>query len=173
MATPRKDPSEYLPDGRPPIFTDPEEMQRRITHYFNSIRMVKNAYIKAEDSPDYSYEEVRLMTPDQKKCKVPARDANGEIILTWEWITAPHEGDLHRAIGIESRDCWLDYGRNPLFSDTVKKAKAIVEDYYSKTVTEAGSNTNGLKFVLGCCYGWKDIQYVKTEEVGKLEDDLV
>lgn len=158
--------------GTPPIFTDPQEMQRRIDHYFNSIRRQKPLLIRRYEDPNLTQAQRDRLTDKQRTKQITAVDCNGNTILTTEWVTAPHEGDLHRAIGIDSRDCWGDYGRNPLFTDTVRKAKRIVEDFYSKEVAKQGSNTNGLKFVLGCCYNWKDIQYIKTEEVGKLEDDI-
>jgi len=156
--------------GRNAIFTDPDEMQRKIDYYFNSIIRQKVLMIHKYEDPTLSAQQLNHLTEKQRAKKIPAIDCNGNTIIVYEWVTPPHEGDLHRAIGIKSRDTWGEYLANPLFTDTVRNAKRIVEDYYSKEVTKQGSNTNGLKFVLGVCYNWREIQYVQTESVAKLED---
>lgn len=63
------------------------------------------------------------------------------------------------SIGLMSRQSLDRYQENPEFSDSVKRAKLIVEHEYEKRL--AGSNATGSIFALKN-FGWKDAFEAKT-----------
>lgn len=74
-----------------------------------------------------------------------------EEIITWTGLA------LH--LGFSSRQSIDEYGNYPGFSDSVRRAKLIVENAYEKRVN--GNNATGPIFVLKNM-GWADRQEVHT-----------
>lgn len=155
--------------GRPTKFKNANEMRKEIEKYFNSIRTVKPLWTTAEDSGRYTAEELETMPIAERAKRIPLTDLNGDAIYEVTWAVPPSEGDLHRFLGM-TRETWSQYAQKDEFSDTIREAKQIVEDYYRRQLAERLGNTSGLQFVMRCCYGWKDVTYSKVETNGKLED---
>lgn len=157
----------------PRKFATPEDMEKAIAYYLDSIQMTKPVFIKKKDSPDFTPDEILAMTPEQRQDIWPAKDNTGKQIYESVWVVPPLEGEVMRGIGVKERTEWSDYKRDPDFSPIVLRVEAIAEDYIrNKLITREG-NTTGLQFALRCGYGWRDIQYQKVETVGKLEDEFL
>lgn len=56
------------------------------------------------------------------------------------------------------RKALINYGKNEEFSNTIKKAKAIVENYLEENLVSGQGNSTGIIFNLKNNYGWKDKQ---------------
>lgn len=112
-----------MPGGRPPIFTDPKEMDRLVDEYV--------ALRREEKRP---------------------------VLLTGMI--------LH--LGLSSRQSLDHYANRPEFSDSVKRAKMIIEAEYEENLH--GTASTGSIFALKN-FGWKDKQ--ETELSGELKTDNV
>ena len=56
------------------------------------------------------------------------------------------------------RKALINYSKNEEFSNTIKKAKAIVENYLEEHLISGQGNSSGIIFNLKNNYGWKDKQ---------------
>lgn len=173
-----KAPPKRVPDllkakeSAPRRFATPEDLEKAIDHYLKSITILKPVYITKQKSPDFTYEEVMAMSDTEKLELYPAKDGNGKPIMEYEWISPPLEGNVQRGIGIDSREVWFQYKNDPEFADIIHKVEQIAEDYIRNELVARNGNTTGLQFALRCGYGWRDVQYQKTEIVSKLEDEF-
>lgn len=124
--------------GCPPMYKTPEEMQAKIDAYFNACM---GEYITDDEG--------NLMT-----------DKNGKPVKTKErplTITG-----LALAIGFTSRQALLNYEAKPEFVDTIRRAKATVEQYAEERLFDR-DGANGAKFNLSNNFkGWSEKQQIDS-----------
>ena len=124
--------------GRPPKYATVEELAPRINRYFNSI----------------SYDEVV-----SNEEGVPALDRDGEQITKVVYVSPPSILGMCLFIGL-SRETLLEYTNRAGFSDTIKEAKAKVEQYLGDQLSRT-TQVAGIIFNLKNNFGWKDVQIVE------------
>ncbi len=124
--------------GCPPMYKTPEEMQKVIDAYFEECNGV---YVRDEDG-------------------VIETDKNGHPITTKPkplTITG-----LALALGFTSRQALLNYEGKEEFVDTIKKAKAKVEQYAEERLFDK-DGVNGAKFNLSNNFkGWNERQQIES-----------
>ena len=124
--------------GCPPMYKTPEEMQAKIDAYFNACM---GEYITDDEG--------NLMT-----------DKNGKPVKTKErplTITG-----LALALGFTTRQALLNYEGKPEFIDTIKRAKARVEQYAEERLFDR-DGANGAKFNLSNNFkGWSEKQQIDS-----------
>lgn len=124
--------------GRPAAYKTVEEMQTRIDAYFNAC---DGEYIRDEED--------NLMT-----------DKHGHPVKT---KPRPYTiTGLALALGFTGRQALLNYEDKPEFVDTIKKAKAKVEQYAEERLFDR-DGANGAKFNLSNNFkGWAEKQQVDS-----------
>lgn len=125
--------------GRPPVFTSVEEMQEKIDAYFKD----------CEGQP---------LTDDEGRV---LRDKyNNPIIVGVRPLTIT---GLALALGFNSRQSLLNYEEKDEFLDTIKKAKARVEQYAEERLFDK-DGANGAKFSLSNNFkGWTEKQKIEAD----------
>lgn len=125
--------------GRPPIFTSVEEMQEKIDAYFEDC--------KGELAKD--------------KEGNPITNKYGEaVIINAKPLTIT---GLALAIGFNSRQSLLNYEGKDEFLDTIKRAKAVVEEYAESRLFDK-DGSNGAKFSLSNNFkGWAEKQQIEAD----------
>jgi hypothetical protein len=125
--------------GRPPIFTSAEEMQEKIDAYFKEC-------------------EGKIMTDEEGK---PLLNKYGQpIIYGAKPLTIT---GLALAIGFNSRQSLLNYEGQEEFLDTIKRAKAKVEEYAESRLFDK-DGSNGAKFSLSNNFkGWAEKQQIEAD----------
>lgn len=123
--------------GRPLKYT-PDDFSKRINRYFNSI----------------SYYEDVLNDAGE-----PAIDIDGEKIIKVVYATPPSILGMCLSIGI-NRETLLEYSNREQFSDTIKQAKAKVEQYLGDQLNRT-TQVAGIIFNLKNNFGWKDVQTIE------------
>jgi len=124
--------------GRPLKYT-PDDFSKRINRYFNSI----------------SYYEDVLNDAGE-----PAIDIDGEKIIKVVYAAPPSILGMCLFIGI-SRETLLEYSNREQFADTIKEAKAKVEQYLADQLNRT-TQVAGIIFNLKNNFGWKDVQTVEN-----------
>lgn len=133
------------PGGRPPKFKSVEELQAKIDAYFESCF-------------EEWWEEVRDSDGNTKW--VPKLDRHGNIVK--------YQKEPFTITGLAlfldtTRETLMDYEKKPNFSDTIKQAKARIENYAEKQLFDkTARNMTGIIFNLKNNYGWTDKQEVDT-----------
>ena len=124
--------------GCPPMYKTPEEMQAKIDAYFDSCY---GEYVTDDEG--------NLMT-----------DKNGHPVMTKPrplTITG-----LALALGFTSRQALLNYEAKEEFVDTIKRAKAKVEQYAEERLFDR-DGVNGAKFNLSNNFsGWSEKQQIES-----------
>lgn len=124
--------------GHPPMYKTVEEMQARIDAYFEECNGV---YVRDEEG--------NIET-----------NKNGEPITTRQrplTITG-----LALALGFNGRQSLLNYEGKPEFMDTIKRAKAKVEQYAEERLFDK-DGVNGAKFNLSNNFkGWSEKQQIDS-----------
>ncbi len=124
--------------GRPPAYKTVEEMQKAIDAYFDSCY---GEYITDDEG--------NLMT-----------DKHGHPVMTKPrplTITG-----LALALGFNGRQALLNYEGKPDFMDTIKRAKAKVEQYAEERLFDK-DGVNGAKFNLSNNFkGWSEKQQIDS-----------
>lgn len=124
--------------GCPPMYKTPEEMQAKIDAYFEEC---KGEYITDDEG--------NIMT-----------DKNGQPVKTKErplTITG-----LALALGFTTRQALLNYEGKEAFVDTIKRAKAKVEQYAEERLFDR-DGVNGAKFNLSNNFkGWSEKQQIDS-----------
>lgn len=130
--------SEKHKGGRPPAYTNAEEIQEKIDAYFK----------KCEGEP---------LVIDG----VVATDKYGEPIMVGKrplTVTG-----LALALGFNSRTSLLNYQDKPEFMNTIMRAKAEVERYAEERLFDK-DGANGAKFSLANNFeGWKEKQQIEAD----------
>ena len=160
--------------GRPVAFSDPEVFEAKIQHYWKTIsvdRAIMQPRYVAENVPGTSLKD---MAPEDKAYMeemVPVLSNAGEPVIETRWLKPPLLNGLYLHLGI-SKETWSDYGRKEGFSDSVLRARLVSETYLANETAARDGNTNGPKFLLSACYGYREVQGIKVEMSEKLEDDF-
>ena len=124
--------------GRPPMYKTPEEMQNAIDKYFEEC---KGEYITDEEG--------NLLTD---KHGYPVKTKERPLTIT----------GLALALGFTTRQSLLNYEGDPAFLDTIKKAKAKVEQYAEERLFDK-DGVNGAKFNLSNNFkGWSERQQIDS-----------
>ena len=124
--------------GCPPMYKTPEEMQAKIDAYFNSCY---GEYITDEEG--------NLMTD---KHGHPVMRKPRPLTIT----------GLALALGFNGRQSLLNYEGKPEFMDTIKRAKAKVEQYAEERLFDK-DGVNGAKFNLSNNFkGWSEKQQIDS-----------
>ena len=100
--------------GRPPMFSDPEELQRKVEEYF--------VYIQGESDTRYKVDSDDEGNPNDEE----------EIY----WIRKPEPPTITGLclfLGFDSRQSFYDYGSIKEFSYTIKRARLMIESEYEKS----------------------------------------
>ena len=124
--------------GRPPMYKTPEEMQVVIDKYFEAC---SGEYITDDDG--------NLMTD---KYGHPVKTKERPLTIT----------GLALALGFTTRQSLLNYEGDPKFLDTIKRAKAKVEQYAEERLFDK-DGVNGAKFNLSNNFkGWSEKQQIDS-----------
>ena len=125
--------------GRPPVFNTVEEMQEKIDAYF---------------------EECEGHPLTDKEGNVLTDKHNNPIIVGVRPLTIT---GLALALGFNSRQSLLNYEGKEEFLDTIKKAKARVEQYAEERLFDK-DGSNGAKFSLSNNFkGWTEKQQIQAD----------
>lgn len=131
--------------GRPKKFATVEELETAIANYFNSCFVPQTERIKIKNQDDDGYEYVDSPICDK---------AGDQIYIQIRPFTV-----TGLAVALDTtRDLLLDYEKKPEnadFSDTIKKAKQIIQNYAEEYLFN-GKNATGAIFNLKNNYGWVD-----------------
>jgi DNA-binding XRE family transcriptional regulator len=138
------------PGGRPKKFTEKEQLQNKIQHYFDSITRTVPAFDMEFDHLDDDNKEVFK--------RVPRLNNAGEQVFNTEYFERPSVLGLCAHIGI-TRETLLQYEKDEKYSDTIKMAKSRIEQYLEEQLFRKDQVT-GIIFNLKNNFGWKD----KTEQ---------
>lgn len=117
--------------GRKPLYTDPEEMQRRIDAYFKDC------------------EGQMLCKPDGSA----QLDKWGNVVMAH--VRPPTITGLALALGFTSRQSLLNYQGKAAFVDTITRAKLRVESYAEERLFDR-DGAAGAKWSLACNFGWRE-----------------
>ena len=125
--------------GRPPIFTSVEEMQEKIDAYF---------------------EECKGTVATDKEGNVLTNKYGEPVVIGEKPLTIT---GLALAIGFNSRQSLLNYEGKEEFLDTIKRAKAKVEQYAEERLFDK-DGSNGAKFSLSNNFkGWAEKQQIEAD----------
>jgi hypothetical protein len=125
--------------GRPPYYTNPDEMQKIIDQYF--INCEGKTLLDADGNPVLNkYDE--------------------PIIIG---AKPPTVTGLCLALGFNSRDALIDYGNKDEYADTVSRAKLRCHEYAESRLYDK-DGANGAKFSLANNFGWIDRQEIITHD---------
>lgn len=94
------------PRGRPPLYSNPEDLQKKIDEYFETGRKIRKVFIGKKD--------------DRKVIEVPIITICG----------------LVRYCGFCNRASFYDYEAKPEFTDTIKKARTRIEEEYEELLQQ-------------------------------------
>jgi len=104
--------------GRPPVYSSPDELQKKVNEYFNGGANKRTVIVgKGENKQAI---EIQLLT-----------------------ITG-----LAYFLGFESRQSFYDYEKNERFSYIIKKARLRIEQHYEETLQLQDYSPAGPIFVL-------------------------
>ena len=124
--------------GRPAAYKTPEEMQAKIDEYFAAC---EGEYITDPEG--------NLMTD---KNGHPVKSRPRPLTIT----------GLALALGFNSRQSLLNYQDDPLFMDTIRRAKSKVEQYAEERLFDK-EGVNGAKFNLSNNFkGWSEKQQIDS-----------
>ena len=137
--------------GRPPLWTDPKELETIIDNYFDSITRYK---IKTEPIEVGLDDRGKPVYEDQ-----PVLDQNGNQVKELQWLDVPTFSGLALKIGCD-RATLTQYQYKDQFSSTLKSAKQRIEGYLEKRLDERPAAA-GTIFALKNNNNWKD-----TTEIG-------
>ena len=132
------------PVGRPLKYKTAKEMQAVIDEYFNACYQQKH--------------DTEYVGKGEKKRKilVPQFYVNGDPIM--EYVQPITISGLARRLDM-TREQLIEYSERNEFTDTVKKAKARVQEYVEYALMAGKAHPSSAIFNLKNNYGWKD----KTE----------
>ena len=124
--------------GRPAAYKTPEEMQAKIDAYFEECEGV---YVRDKDG--------KIETD---KYDNPITTKKRPLTIT----------GLALALGFNSRQSLLNYQDDPLFMDTIRRAKSKVEQYAEERLFDK-EGVNGAKFNLSNNFkGWSEKQQIDS-----------
>lgn len=130
--------------GRPPIYTNPEDLEFKISEYFE--------YIKGEFVERETINTITFQT---------------EVVK--EWIREPERitvTGLALFLGFADRQSLQDYKKKAKFSFPIKRALTRVEQAYESNLHER--NSTGAIFALKN-FGWSDKSQIDIDHTSKGE----
>ena len=133
-----------MPAGRPSKFTSPEQLEGLIKDYFDSIT-ISVPRTKQNTNPDKDVDD---------DFREPILNNLWEQIVDTEWVSIPSILWLCEYLDIH-RSTLIDYEEIPEFSNTIKKAKQIIEKYNAEQLYRKEQVT-GIIFNLKNNFDWKD-----------------
>lgn len=142
-----KEVGEISKAGRPPKWTNAEEMQAKIDAYFENC---KGHVLIGKDGN-------------------PAQDKYGRVIVVESH--PPTVTGLALSLGFASRQSLLNYQGKKEFLDTITRAKARVEEYTEGRLFDR-DGVGGAKFSLEHNFGWQQEQNVEVEDLSKVEKEV-
>lgn len=143
----------------------PAELKAGVEAYFDAIRYTEKLFA-----------DVPMYQDDGRGNSVPVLDRFGHIQIRREaviaangaqaertvWTQQPKIVDLCRTLGI-SPTTWESYGRDERYTETVQRAKGLVESYLQdKLLTKDGAR--GAQFALAHNFGWSDKHEIGLDE---------
>jgi hypothetical protein len=150
--------------GRPKKFESVDELEEKIEAYFASCFIASTEEYKAWIEPDEGEEEGSRGRFEYGRR--PLKDAAGNQV--YELIQQPTITGLAVALDT-TRDLLLDYENKPenaAFSDTIKRAKALIHKY-AEDYLHDGKNQTGAIFSLKNNFGWNDRTELDLSTKGK------
>lgn len=145
-----------MPAGRPCKFTSPEQLEGLIKEYFDSITISKPR-TKQNTNPDKEVDD---------DFKEPILNNLGEQIIDTEWVSIPSILWLCEYLDIH-RSTLIEYEEMNEFSNTIKKAKQIIEKYNAEQLYRKEQVT-GIIFNLKNNFDWKDKSEVDSNHSGSI-----
>jgi len=139
--------------GRPPIHTDPKEVDRLIDDYF--------VWILGEYEEETVYETV--YTKDGSEEKLDTGEIKKKCIRKPE---PPTVTGLALHLGFCDKSTLYDYRDKPEFTHSIKRGLSMVEKYHEIQIAE-GDKCTGNIFALKNM-GWSDKQEIKSEHSGEI-----
>ena len=138
--------------GRPPKWTDPEELKQLCDKYFNKITRT----VPKRERIIVAYEDNDPKKPifEDK----PILDNSGEQYLETEWLEPPTLTSLALFLGVD-RLTLLNYRNKDGFFSTLREAKSKIEQYESMRLVTT-SNSKGIEFSLKNNHDWRDAQTI-------------
>ncbi len=133
-----------MPAGRPLKFTSPEQLEWLIKDYFDSIT-ISTPRTKHNTDPDKDVDD---------DFREPILNNLWEQIIDTEWVSIPSILWLCEYLDIH-RSTLIEYEEMNEFSNTIKKAKQIIEKYNSEQLYRKEQVT-GIIFNLKNNFDWKD-----------------
>jgi hypothetical protein len=139
--------------GRPKAFKTNKELQDKIKHYFDTITITTPVFETIVDKRDDNGKAIETH-------REPQLNDAGEQVLNTSYIENPSILAMCRSIGI-TRETLCQYEKRETFSDTIKEAKARIEEYLENQLYRKDQVT-GIIFNLKNNFGWKDKQEIET-----------
>jgi len=133
-----------MPAGRPCKFTSPEQLEGLIKDYFDSIT-ISVPRTKSNTNPDKDVDD---------DFREPILNNLWEQIVDTEWVSIPSILWLCEYLDIH-RSTLIEYEELNEFSNTIKKAKQIIEKYNAEQLYRKEQVT-GIIFNLKNNFDWKD-----------------
>jgi hypothetical protein len=133
-----------MPAGRPLKFSSPEQLEGLIKDYFDSIT-ISVPRTKQNTNPDKDVDD---------DFREPILNNLWEQIIDTEWVSIPSILWLCEYLDIH-RSTLIEYEEMNEFSNTIKKAKQIIEKYNSEQLYRKEQVT-GIIFNLKNNFDWKD-----------------
>jgi len=134
--------------GRPVKFETVEEMENRIADYFATITITYPVFNVVADGVDGEKKEIFK--------RVPRLNNAGKQVMQTDYLERPTVLGMCRHLDI-TRETLCQYEKQEGFSDTIKRAKARIEEYL-ETQLYRKDQVTGIIFNLKNNFGWKDTQ---------------
>jgi hypothetical protein len=138
--------------GRPVKFKTAKEMENKIADYFATITIT---YPVFDTVPDEVDEDGKIT----KFKQVPRLNNAGTQVMQTDYLERPTVLGMCRHLEI-TRETLCQYEKQEEFSDTIKRAKARIEEYLEIQLYRKDQVT-GIIFNLKHNFGWKDNQGIE------------
>lgn len=138
--------------GRPLKFKSPAELEKKIADYFATITITYPVFDVVVDGEDEKGKEIFK--------RVPRLNNAGTQVMQTDYLERPSVLGLCRHLDIH-RDNLLEYEKRPEYHDTIKRAKARIEEYL-ETQLYRKDQVTGIIFNLKNNFGWKDTQNIEA-----------
>ncbi len=152
MATKKDTKQEKNKGGKPLLFDTPEKLEKALNDYFDSITIT-----------ELEYRTVKVGEDDEGKPiyeQEPILNNKGTQVTRTRYYENPSILAMCRYIGT-TRETIREYEMRDGYVDTIKKAKARVEEYLENELYRKEQVT-GIIFNLKNNFGWKDKQEIET-----------
>ena len=152
MTTKKDTKQEKNKGGKPLLFDTPEKLEKALNDYFDSITITELKYQLVKVGED---EEGKPIYGQE-----PILNNKGTQVTRTRYYENPSILAMCRHIGT-TRETIREYEMREGYVDTIKKAKARVEEYLENELYRKEQVT-GVIFNLKNNFGWKDKQEIET-----------